>query len=210
MFTPKGKELQTKLLSEKMPTGDMLEIPDLFNKKSINPEDMILISTEITDVGMDGNSFDIDDGFVNIEIIYDEIIVDGQTLNIRNTQKATLNSNDMDGKLEFEEGKMFLEGESTYVEINEVVFLADENEIEFSILGTPLSYEITGVSKKSIDIENVIGLLKLEEWSPLSLKNDKIKMDYFDGSIKLEEGVLKLNGLVNKVKLNNLDLSIEE
>ncbi len=212
MLSPKGKEFKEKYLTGYMSkTGDLIRnLPEKITFKKVASEDKfdILVTTEQSSI--DGFFFNIDEDNIEVEIIYESISLDDQQISTRNTDKVIFRADQMKGSVTFEQGKLELSGSSDLVEVNNIVLSSDNGPIKFDVVGIPVSYNINGITKNSMKFSDIVGLIKLGTWAPLSLQNDKLEIEYFDGSLNLDEDVLSVDGRAYKAKLNNVDLSLEK
>ena len=211
MFSPRGKQFKEKYLTDYISkTADLVKnVPEEITFKKVDPEDKfnILITTEQSTI--DGYSFNINENNVEAEMIYESILLDGQQITTKNTDKVIFKADNMKGTVSFENGKIRISGASDSIEVNNIAFVSDNGPINFDVVGTPVSYNINGITKNSMKFSNIVGLITLGTWSPLSLQNDELEIQYFDGSLSLNEDVLSINGRAYKAKLNNVDLSLE-
>jgi len=212
MFSPKAKDFKEKYLNDYISkTGDFIKnIPEKITFKKVAQEDKfdILITTEQSSI--DGSFFNINEDNIEVEIIYESISLDDQQISTRNTDKVIFRADQMKGTVSFEQGKLELSGSSDLIEVNNIVLSSDDGPIKFDVIGIPVSYNINGITKNSMKFSDIIGLIKIGTWKPLSLQEDKLEIEYFDGSLNLDEDVLSIDGRAYKAKLNNVDLSLEK
>ena len=107
---------------------------------------------------------------------------------------------------------MSISGQSNSVELNGIVFSpkTGEKTVEFSLIGKPEKYSITNLYKDKITLSGAAGLLKLKEWSPLTLKGDILEITNFLGTIEKDNDSLIMTGKVEKVRLNGVELVLSK
>lgn len=212
IFSPKGKEFKQKYLDAYITkTADVIKsAPEKITTKEIDSNEKfnVLVTTE--PISLEGFRFNIEDD-IEVELIYDSIELNGNFISSKNTEKIIFRAEKIKGTVFFEDRKMKITGISNMVEVNDIVVLSDKDStIEFEVVGVPVSYTLNKVTKNSMKFSNIFGLIQLGTWSPLSLNDDDLEIEYFDGYLKMQEDNVLIDGSVYKVKLNNVDLSLEK
>ena len=214
LFSQKGRELNQQYLSKYTKViGDFLgSITGRFKKPEIlNRTLQITIDTD-PDV-LRTIEFDLSEKAFVAEIIYETVYVGDHNIKVKGQDEINFDTEIMTGTVSFDEtGKISISGKASSVELNGMLFTPNtgEEKIEFFIVGTPTSFSLIDVENDRMILSGVSGLLRLSDWSPLSLDSDNLDFSYFKGDIIQDEDSLTVSGNVEKISLNGVDLSLKK
>ncbi len=213
LFSEKGREFNQKYLSKYTKViGDYLRsITGRFKKpENLNRTLQITITTS-PDV-LRTIEFDLSEKAFAAEIVYETVYVGDQNIKVKGKDEIDFETESMTGTVSFDEsGKISISGKASSVELNGMLFTpkTGEEKVEFILVGTPTSFSLNDVENDRMILSGASGLLRLSDWSPLSLENDELDISYFKGDIIREEDSLTISGNVEKISLNGVDLSLK-
>ncbi len=213
IFSEKGMSFRQKYLDKYITTvGNFLKgITGKFKSPKTYPNNTFDATITATSDIFKGQKLDVDNiGFTG-KLEYNTVTVGG--LNLKFSEEIELKTDGMTGTIIVDtDNTMRISGQSTYVELNSIVFSpkTGEKTVEFSLVGKPVEYTMTNFYKEKMTISGVSGLLKLKEWSPLALKGDNLDIKNFLGTIEQSNDSLTITGKVEKVSLNGVDLLLSK
>jgi len=214
LFSDKGKDLKQKYLDKYITTvGNFFKgITSKLKGPKTYPNNTFEATITTTSDVFKGQKLDVENiGFTG-KLEYDVVTVGGQNINVKDKKEIEFTTDSMTGTLMIDtDNVMRISGQSTSVELNGIVFSpkTGEKTIEFSLVGTPVEYTMTNFYKESMTLSGVSGLLKLKDWSPLSLKGDSLDIKNFLGTVEQSDDSLTITGKVEKVSLNGVDLTLK-
>jgi hypothetical protein len=83
-----------------------------------------------------------------------------------------------------------------------LILTTDEN----IFTNLPINSDFT---KDELTFSSITGTLKLEDWSPLALNQDKLTLKNLNGRIKISENMYELTGYASEISLNGVSLKID-
>ena len=107
----------------------------------------------------------------------------------------------------FRNGNMRITGKTNSLKLNSMEIT--KPDIDFLIVGEPISYDIKSIKKDKFIFSSISGSLKCSQLTGgrLMLSNDHLELINFDGKIKQEDGSVIISGQVDKMRLNGVDIS---
>jgi len=157
--------------------------------------------------------FDLEEKPFEGTIKYDTVSVGGQKMRVKDSDVVDFQIESMNGEVSIDvNGKMTVSGSSASVELSDIIFVPEEGEkdVEFHLMGTPVSYYLSDIENYEISLTGISGSLKLADWQPLKLENDNLNILYFKGDISQDDDSVIISGMAEKVSLNGVDLSLKK
>lgn len=145
-------------------------------------------------------------------LTYNSILIGGQSISMREGKEVDFSCNNMEGSVFIDNaGKIRISGYANSVELNGMVFSpkSGEKNIEFNLIGTPISFSLKNVEKDKLTLSRASGYLTLKGLSPLMLENDNLNILHFKGSIEQTDNSLTISGKAEKANLNGIDLTLK-
>ncbi len=213
LFSEKGREFNQQYLSKYTKViGDYLkEITGRFKRpENLNRTLQVTLTTSPDVFRM--IEFDLSEKAFAAEIIYETVHVGDQNIRVKGKDEIDFQTEIMTGTVSFDDtGRMTISGKASSIELNGILFTPNtgEEKVEFILVGTPTSFSLNDVENDRMILSGASGLLKLSDWSPLSLDDDNLYISYFKGDITQEDDSLIISGKVEKISLNGVDLSLE-
>lgn len=213
LFSEKGREFNQQYLSKYTKIiGDYLErITGRFKRPETLNRTLQTTLTTSPDV-LRMIEFDLSKKAFAAEIIYETVHVGDQNIRVKGEDEIEFQTEIMTGTISFDDtGRMSISGKGSSVELNGILFTPNtgEEKVEFILVGTPTSFSLNDVENDRMILSGASGLLRLSDWSPLSLDNDNLDISYFKGDLTLEDDSLTISGKVEKISLNGVDLSLK-
>lgn len=212
IFSPQGRELREKYLDKYIKTvGSYLtSIKSRFIKpKPINRTLDITVTIDSSNIR--GQEFEADGNSFDAKLSYDSIFLGEQKINVEDGE-VEFKTDSMTGSISIDtNGKFRVSGQAKSVKLNDITFTpkSEKEEIEFSFIGTPISFSLSNLAKDRMILSGVSGTLSLQKWSPLALENDDLDILNFLGSIEQDDETVIITGKAEKVTLNGVDLSLK-
>jgi hypothetical protein len=214
-FSDKGKDFKQKYLDKYITiAGNFLKgITGKLKGPTTYPNNTFEATITTTSDVLKGQQFDVESTGFTGKLEYNAITVGGQNINVKDNDKIEFKTDSMTGTIIIDANNvMSISGQSGSVELNGIVILpkTGQKTVEFSLVGTPVEYTMTNFYKDMMTISGVSGLLKLKDWSPLSLKGDTLVIKNFLGTVEQSDDSLTITGKVEKVSLNGVDLLLSK
>ena len=156
------------------------------------PINSIVLSTDFSTFdSFDFNTINSDIFFIfdNGEFILNDLKIKEENMNLLSVfnGKISVNKNNIIGK-----------GNSVIVNIGQISFTSEKmTDFQFNVIG---SGKIENIND-DIEINKINGTIKINEKYILNLKNSSMKIDNFNGKIKLDKNGLKLDGKALKISI---------
>lgn len=172
----------------------------------------LAISLEISLSDLKGLEFNLAGNPLKVELKYDTVSVGGQNIKLKDEDVIDFETESMSGNVKFDQnGKMIISGNAGSIELDGMIFLPQSGQTttEFNLVGVPSSFSLDDFEEDTITLTGISGLLTLSDWSPLALEDDTLEISYFRGSIQQDRDSVSINAIVEKVRLNGVDLSLK-
>ncbi len=210
-FSDKGKGLKEKYLDKYITiAGNFFKgITSKFKGPKTYPNNTFEATITATSDIFNGQTIETENTGFTGKLEYDTVIVSG--MNLKFSKEIEFKTDSMTGTIIIDtDNTMRISGQSSDIELNGIVFSpkTGEKTVDFSLVGKPIEYTMTNLYKDSMTLSGVSGLLKLKEWSPLTLKGDTLEIRNFLGTVEQTDDSLTISGKVEKVRLNGVDLLI--
>lgn len=209
-FVPKGKEFRAKYLDDHFKkVGYFLKGVATRGKVTgtyDGPKLSVVIS-DVSTVSMTGQVFDLKGDDLEALIIPSSISMDGSSVTFSGNP-VRFYAEDMTGSLSFSNDIVTISGKTNQLGLGDFSF--NKSSISFSVSGYPLSFSLNTVKKSLIAFQDISGSLKwsgLRGTAPL-LKNDRLELYDFEGTIQQVGGSILIEGTVSKMKLNGVNIAI--
>ncbi len=210
IFSKQGRSFRENYLDRYIGpvTGFFKDITGRFVKQQ--PINRTLDVTVETDFNvLSGQSFDVQNLNLEAELSYDSVLV--SNLMLKNSKTIDFKTVGMLGTIQILGGnKMKIIGESLSVEINDMTFSPQSNKekVDFSLVGTPISFSLNNIEKDQIIFSGASGTLKVKDLGPLPLEGDKLILQKFRGTVSLDDDILTITGKVERASLGKIDFSL--
>ncbi|MBS3051847.1 MAG: hypothetical protein J4428_00560 [Candidatus Aenigmarchaeota archaeon] len=210
LFVPKGKEFRTKYLDDHFKKIGYFLKGIAVKGKVIKPFEGSKLSVTVSDVSsisMNGQSFDLKGDDFEAIIVPSSISMDGSSVTF-SSNPLLVRADSMSGTISFSNDLIVMSGKTNQLALGDFGF--NKTGISFSVSGYPISFSLSSVKKNIIAFQDISGSLKwtgLKGTSPL-LKNDRLELYDFDGSIGQIGGNIVIQGTVSKMKLNGVNIVI--
>lgn len=215
IFSDKGKSFRQRYLDRYLQpmygpiTGLFKGITGKFRKpKQVNRTLDIMITTDM--IALQNQEFYLEGNFFDGILKPNEVSIGDQIINFRDDSEFAFKINGLNGIFLIDgNGDVQISGQADSIEINEMEFISkpEQKNIEFSIIGRPVTFSLEGIDKDKIILSGTTGALRLEDWSPLALNNDNLEITNFLGSINQEDEMIVLTGRVEEAILNGVSLA---
>lgn len=141
------------------------------------------------------------------------ISVNGDRLELSNLNEMTMNVLGFNGRVNFNENDISLDGTAKRLEVNGIS-LSSRDKIKLTVDG--LSYEalnINNIELKDIEFDNGDGSLKVGEKLTYELEQDQMKLYYFNGLVainKRNDTAVNLEGVARGISISGalLDFTV--
>ena len=141
------------------------------------------------------------------------ISVNGDRLELSELDEMTMNVLGFNGKVNFNENDISLDGSAKRLEVNGIS-LSSRDKIKLAVNG--LSYEaltINNIELKDIEFDNGDGSLKVGEKLTYELEQDRMKLYYFNGLVainKRNDTAVNLEGVARGISISGalLDFTV--
>ena len=213
IFSPKGQEYHGEYTSKyTKPLGSFITgfTTKLGGNKTGSSEDSGKLEIQLKNVdcaNFKDVDFDVRDKTLNFEMNYEIVKFLGTEFSFSNPV-IDVKMDNLFGKVSFfPNGKMKIEGETSYLRLNDLSFNKPDTEVMF--VGEATRFYMSDVSERNMIFSSVDGSLS---WSglgsiPALLSNDHLELKDFKGSIVGSNGTVDLYGTVDSIRLNGVEIS---
>ncbi|MBL7170365.1 MAG: hypothetical protein ISS48_05095 [Candidatus Aenigmarchaeota archaeon] len=207
VFSPKGKRIVGNTTA---PIGSFLKtITGKITRsgEKVESRKLDIILTDISpyslgdiEISINGDDFEGKLNYEMISLLDSEIRFDNKEVNVQT--RSLIGSIDF-----FRNSNMKITGKTDSLKLNSMEIT--KPDIDFLIVGEPVSYEIENIEKDKLVFSSISGSLKCSQLTggTLMLSNDQLELINFDGSIKQGEGSVTISGQVDKMRLNGVEIS---
>ncbi len=170
------------------------------NKLDIIIEGVDTSSLGDTEITIEGNQIQGKLDYELISLLESKIDFDDRIINLK--------TGSLIGTVSFfRNGNMKIEGKTNSLKLNDME-ISNPN-IDFLIVGDPITYEIENIEKDKLLFSYLAGSLKCSQLTggSLMLNNDQLELINFEGSIKQSNQSVIISGQVDRMVLNGVDIS---
>jgi len=170
------------------------------------------INIEVTSSGLKGQEFNLDEDSFKVELKYESIHIGDQIIRLKEDDTIEFNTESMTGTVTFDqESKMTVSGKANSIELNGMFFSPPDSDskLSFNLVGSSVSFTIENLEHNRLILTDVSGSLTLSDWSPLSLRNDNLDIQYMKGSIQQNGDSITIIANVESISLNGVDLTLK-
>lgn len=208
--TPRGRTFRENYIDEHFSNlGNFLKgITSRVSKSGPSEgEKLSILISGIPSTDFNGQKFVLSGHGFSGDLYYDHISFAEGTVSLANSYLKVSIPN-MIGNVVFASDKIQITGKASQLGLNDLSF--NTTTTDFLIIGTPVAFDLNDLSVDTIAFSDISGSLSwggLKGIPPL-LADDKLELFGFQGSIKMFNGKIMIDGLVSKMRLNGVNIGI--